>query len=212
MEIMSADIKNIKVAKVVKETKDAVSIYFNQEDFSYEYESGQYLTLVANINGEEVRRPYSMCTAYGIDQKPGVTIKRVNGGKMSNFLNDQVKEGTEIGVMPTIGNFKYIPSSENRDILLIGGGSGVTPLMSILKKALNSEEQSKVINKATSVFTSKLVESDINFDGEVDCPDPTDEDNYTTEMDRLHNGSESDKLKYRACLEKEIRSDLSKGI
>ena len=75
-----------------------------------------------------------------------------------------------------------------------------------------SEEQSKIINKATSVFTSKLIESDINFDGEVDCPDPTDEDNYTTEMDRLHNGSESDKLKYRACLEQEIRSDLKKGI
>ena len=75
-----------------------------------------------------------------------------------------------------------------------------------------SEEQSKVINKATSVFTSKLVESDINFDGEVDCPDPNDKDNYTIEMDRLNNGSESDKLKYRACLEKEIRSDLSKGI
>ena len=75
-----------------------------------------------------------------------------------------------------------------------------------------SEEQSKVINKATSVFTSKLVNSDINFDGEVDCPDPTDEDNYTIEMDRLHNGSDSDKLKYRACLEQEIRSDLKKGI
>ena len=75
-----------------------------------------------------------------------------------------------------------------------------------------SEEQTKVINKATSVFTSKLVESDINFDGEVDCPDPTDEDNYTTEMDRLHNGSDSDKLKYRSCLEQEIRSELKKGI
>lgn len=75
-----------------------------------------------------------------------------------------------------------------------------------------SEEQTKVINKVTSVFTSKLVESDINFDGEVDCPDPKDEDNYTIEMDRLHNGSDSDKLKYRACLEQEIRSDLKKGI
>lgn len=75
-----------------------------------------------------------------------------------------------------------------------------------------SEEQSKVINKATSVFTSKLVESDINFDGEVDCPDPEDESNYTIEMDNLNNGSDSDKLKYRACLEQEIRSDLKKGV
>jgi hypothetical protein len=75
-----------------------------------------------------------------------------------------------------------------------------------------SDEQSKVINKVTSVFTSKLIESDINFDGQVDCPDPKDEDNYTIEMDRLHNGSDSDKLKYRACLEQEIRSDLKKGV
>lgn len=75
-----------------------------------------------------------------------------------------------------------------------------------------SEEQNEVIHKATSVFTSKLIESDINFDGEVDCPDPNDEDNYTIEMNRLNNGSESDKLKYRACLEQEIRSDLKKGI
>jgi len=75
-----------------------------------------------------------------------------------------------------------------------------------------SDEQSKVINKVTSVFTSKLIESDINFDGQVDCPDPKNEDNYTIEMDRLHNGSDSDKLKYRACLEQEIRSDLKKGI
>uniref|UniRef100_A0A6C0CEL7 Uncharacterized protein n=1 Tax=viral metagenome TaxID=1070528 RepID=A0A6C0CEL7_9ZZZZ len=75
-----------------------------------------------------------------------------------------------------------------------------------------SEEQSEVINKATSVFTSKLIESDINFDGEVDCPDPKDEDNYTIEMDNLNNGSDADKLKYRACLEQEIRSDLKKGI
>jgi len=75
-----------------------------------------------------------------------------------------------------------------------------------------SDEQTKTINKATSVFTSKLIESDVRFDGEVDCPDPADEDNYTIEMDNLNNGSDADKLKYRACLEQEIRSDLKKGI
>ena len=75
-----------------------------------------------------------------------------------------------------------------------------------------SDEQNTVIHKATSVFTSKLIESDITFDGDVDCPDPKDEDNYTIEMDNLNNGSDSDKLKYRACLEQEIRSDLKKGI
>ena len=75
-----------------------------------------------------------------------------------------------------------------------------------------SSDQNEAIHKATSVFTSKLIESDINFDGEVDCPDPDDGDNYTIEMDNLNNGSDTDKLKYRACLEKEIRDELKEGV
>jgi ring-1,2-phenylacetyl-CoA epoxidase subunit PaaE len=156
---MSNDKIRIKVSKVVKETSDAVSIYFDGSQFPYSYESGQYLTLIADVNGEEVRRPYSLCTADGIDENPGVTVKRVHNGIMSNFLNDTIKEGAEMEIMETMGNFKYSPdTSKSRSLVLIGGGSGVTPMLSILKKALTEEPNTKVCfvyvnkNKKSTIF------------------------------------------------------------
>ena len=170
---MSNDKIKIKIAKVVKETSDAISIYFEGNAFPYSYQSGQYLTLITEIEGEEVRRPYSLCTADGIDVNPGVTIKRVSGGLMSNFLNDNVKEGSELEILETMGNFKYVPdSSKKRSLVLIGGGSGVTPMLSILKKALKEEPNTKVYfvyvnkNKASTIFYQEfedLNKSNDNF-------------------------------------------------
>lgn len=156
---MSNNKLKIKVAKVVKETADAISIYFEGTAFPYNYQSGQYLTLIAEINGKEVRRPYSLCTADGIDTNPGVTIKRVPNGLMSNFLNDNIKEGVELEILETMGNFKYSPDpSLSRSLVLIGGGSGVTPMLSILKKALKEEPNTKICfvyvnkNEASTIF------------------------------------------------------------
>ena len=159
---MSAEKQKIKVNEVVQETSDAITIYFDGAEFPYQYESGQYLTIVTEINGEEVRRPYSLCTAQGVDSNPGVTVKRVNGGKMSNYLNDNCKGGMELELMDTMGNFKHIPKTSSAPIVLIGGGSGVTPLMSILKKSLKEEPEKKVYfvyansNKQTSIFYKEL--------------------------------------------------------
>lgn len=156
---MSINKIKIKIAKVVKETADAVSIYFEGSQFPFSYQSGQYLTLIVDINGEEVRRPYSLCTADGIDENPGVTIKRVDKGLMSNFLNDNAKEGMELEIMETMGSFKYTPdTSASRSLVLIGGGSGVTPMLSILKKALKEEPNTKIYfvyvnkNEASTIF------------------------------------------------------------
>ncbi len=144
-DFMSINKIKIKIAKVVKETADAVSIYFEGSQFPFSYQSGQYVTLIVDINGEEVRRPYSLCTADGIDENPGVTIKRVEKGLMSNFLNDHAKEGMELEIMETMGSFKYTPdASLSRSLVLIGGGSGVTPMLSILKKALKEEPNTTI--------------------------------------------------------------------
>lgn len=162
---MSAEKLKIKVAKVVKETSDAVSIYFDGNQFPYSYLSGQYLTIIADVDGKEVRRPYSLCTADQIDTNPGVTVKRVLNGVMSNFLNDNAKEGMELEILETMGNFKYEPNtSASRSIVLIGGGSGVTPMMSILKKALKEEPNTNIYfvyvnkNKANTIFYNELEE------------------------------------------------------
>merc|ERR1712194_162247 len=81
---------------------------------------------------------------------------------MSNYLNDNCKGGIELELMDTMGNFKHIPKTSSAPIVLIGGGSGVTPLMSILKKSLKEEPEKKVYfvyansNKQTSIFYKEL--------------------------------------------------------
>jgi len=149
----------ITVTAVVQETADAVSIHFEGSQFPYTYYSGQYLTLITQIDGKEVRRPYSLCTADGVDANPGVTVKRVPNGLMSNHLNDHIKVGAELDIMEMMGHFQYHPNpAKTRALVLIGGGSGVTPMLSILKKALKEEPNTRVYfvyvnkNQASTIF------------------------------------------------------------
>lgn len=134
------------IKKIVKETKDAVTIVFeNPGGTDWKYKSGQFLTLIATINNQEVRRSYSLCSAEGIDADLAVTVKRVSGGVMSNYLNESVKEGDKMLVDVPMGNFVLEPQADDqRHVVLIGGGSGITPLMSMLKTVLKKEEQSVV--------------------------------------------------------------------
>jgi hypothetical protein len=76
-----------------------------------------------------------------------------------------------------------------------------------------NEETKEITTTVSNVFSSNIIDSNINLDGQIDCPDPSDSDNYTTEMSRLHNSDDDgDRQKYNDCLEKEIREDLKKGI
>ena len=137
---------NLKVKEVVKETADAISIYFEQPTSgSISYKSGQFFTLIAEINGKMERRAYSLCTSPFVDPPPAVTVKRVEGGLMSNHLGDNLKAGDVMEVLEPIGNFTTtFDSNDERHIVLFGGGSGITPLMSIAKSALNQEPKSKI--------------------------------------------------------------------
>ncbi|WP_323757434.1 ferredoxin--NADP reductase [Roseivirga sp.] len=137
---------NVTVKEVVNETADAISIYFEQPDSgTIQYKAGQFFTLIANINGKQERRAYSLCTSPFVDQYPAVTVKRVEGGLMSNHLGDNLKAGDVMEVLEPIGNFVTTFDSNNeRHIVLFGGGSGITPLMSIAKSALSQEPKSMV--------------------------------------------------------------------
>ena len=134
---MSDQFHQLTVQKVVKETKDATSIYFHIPEelkSQYQYIPGQYLTFEVGIMGEKVRRAYSLCTSPFTDEYPGITVKRVEGGKMSNYLNDNAKEGDQINVMVPNGKFTIeVNEAAQNHYVLFGGGSGITPLMSILK-------------------------------------------------------------------------------
>ena len=138
----------LTIKKLVRETADATTIYFEVPDNlkdTFSYSAGQYLTFEVEIAGEKVRRSYSLCTYAGVDADPAVTVKRVDGGKMSNYLNADLKEGDVMQVMPPMGKFTVVPdASKSVHYVLFGGGSGITPVLGIAKAVLADEPNSKV--------------------------------------------------------------------
>ncbi|MDQ3072949.1 MAG: ferredoxin--NADP reductase, partial [Bacteroidota bacterium] len=136
----------LRVEKIVRETGDAITIYFHNPDRSvYNYIPGQYLTLKVLIDGKPYNRAFSLCSCPVDDDQLAVTVKVTPGGKVSTHLYKNLKEGDTIDVMPPLGNFvaQINPSNRNHYVL-IGAGSGITPLMSILRTALAKEPHSKV--------------------------------------------------------------------
>ncbi|MCV9386312.1 ferredoxin--NADP reductase [Reichenbachiella ulvae] len=139
-------VSKLKILKVVKETEDAVSIHFKQPFFrKIKYTPGQFLTLLVNIDGRVERRCYSLNSAPNVDKEVSVTVKRIKDGRVSNYLFENIKEGDKIKVLHPMGEFTLLPNpAECRHVVLFGAGSGITPLMSILKTVLNFEERSYV--------------------------------------------------------------------
>ena len=142
---MAEHFHRLKVAEIVPETNEASSIRFEvpydlQEAFRFK--AGQHLTLRADINGEEVRRNYSLCTAP-FENDLMVTVKRIAGGIFSNWVGDQLKPGDMIDVMTPHGSFttSFDPGAE-RHYVAFAGGSGITPIMSLIRTALAEEPRS----------------------------------------------------------------------
>lgn len=135
---MIADVNPVQltVAEVIEESHDARSLVFAvAEGTRLDYRPGQFLTLrVPGGNGASVARCYSLASSPHTDPAPKVTIKRVDGGYGSNWLCDNVVAGQMIEALPPSGVFT--PADLDRDLLLWAGGSGITPVMSILKSAL----------------------------------------------------------------------------
>jgi len=143
---MDKHFHGLKVAEVVPETAEASSIRFEipaelREAFAFK--AGQHLTLKATIEGQEVRRNYSLCTAP-VDQDWMVTVKRIAGGLFSNWVGESLKAGDMIEVMPPHGSFttEFAPAAK-RHIVGIAGGSGITPVLSLLKATLKEEPESQ---------------------------------------------------------------------
>ena len=137
----------MKVDKIVKETEDASTIYFDVADDlenEFLYEAGQYLTLKFNIDGKEERRSYSICTSP-IEKELAVNVKRVKKGVISNHINDMIKEGDRVEVMVPEGNFTIdLKENESRDFFFFTAGSGITPVIALVKTILEQEPKSNV--------------------------------------------------------------------
>ncbi|OXI96422.1 MULTISPECIES: ferredoxin--NADP reductase [Burkholderia] len=127
----------LTVADVIAESDDACSFVFDVPAAlrdAFAYRPGQFLTLNVPCADATVTRCYSLSSAPGIDAAPKITVKRVRDGRASNWLCDRVKAGDALDVLPPAGVFT--PRSLDGDLLLFAGGSGITPVLSILKSAL----------------------------------------------------------------------------
>lgn len=161
---------HLTVKEVIRETPDAINIVFNTPTKPMSYKSGQFLTLIETINGEKVRRAYSLSSSPFVDEYPAVAVKKVEGGRMSTWLNDHLKAGASLEVMEPMGNFiTEYNASNSRHIVLLGGGSGITPLISIMKSALHQEPSSKVSliytnrNEESIIFKTELAQLQLQY-------------------------------------------------
>ena len=109
---------------------------------SFRFIPGQYLTLEAEVEGERLRRPYSICSSPR-ERELRIAIKRVAGGVFSNWANDTLHVGDELAVLPPQGRFTLDPPTGPRHILAFAAGSGITPILSILEHTLASEPKSR---------------------------------------------------------------------
>jgi len=167
----------LKVIGIKSETEYAKVIQFDIPDElqeAFTYKSGQYLTLKLNISGKEERRAYSLCSSPVTDKIPQIGVKRVKGGKVSNFVNTILKEGDVIEVMPPQGKFIVDPQAETKkDYYLFGGGSGITPLLSIMKTVVESEPKSRVLlyyqnkNEDSIMFKDVIDEWERKYKGQI---------------------------------------------
>jgi len=127
----------LRVAEVIEETSDAKSVVFSVPDglrSVFRYRAGQFLTLEVPWEGGKLRRCYSLASAPQCDNAPKVTIKRVKDGRVSNWLNDHVRAGDTLSVLPPEGRF--VLTDSDAPLVLFAGGSGITPVISLVKTAL----------------------------------------------------------------------------
>lgn len=164
---MTPKFHTLKIAEIMKETEDCVSVAFSVPDAlkeDYQYSSGQYLTFKHTLNGEEIRRSYSLCSApYQNEWR--VAIKKVENGRFSTFANDGLKAGDELEVMTPTGTFvPHIDAKNEKSYALFAAGSGITPILSIMKTILDQELDSTI-----SLFYGNKNSSSIVFKEEIEA-------------------------------------------
>ena len=163
---MAQHFHSLKILDVIRETADCISVSFDVPDVlrqTFAFRAGQYVTLRADVGDRELRRSYSLCSAPHENQWR-VAIKRVDGGMFSQWAHMLLRAGDWIDVLPPDGHFVYEPEANRaRQILLLAAGSGITPVLSILKTALEVESNSQV----TLIFGNRRVK-DIIFREQIE--------------------------------------------
>lgn len=161
----------LKIKEIIRETSQAVSLSFEipenlKEEFSFS--AGQYITIKMEADGEELRRAYSLCSAPNSEEFK-VTVKEVEGGRFSVIANNKLVAGDVLDVHPPEGKFLFNPGEKSHNYAAFAAGSGITPVLSIIKSVLRDEPQSKFVltygNKSIddTIFFKELLELQSQF-------------------------------------------------
>lgn len=160
---MSVHFHRLKIGEVCKETPDCVSIQLvvpPELKEIFQFTAGQHLTLRTTINGEDQRRSYSICSSP-LEGELRVAIKKVEGGVFSNYANHELKVGDSLEVMPPSGKFNSpLKAGQKKQYLAIAAGSGITPIVSLIKTTLATELESEF----TLIYGNKNRSSIIFFE------------------------------------------------
>ncbi|QRR01862.1 ferredoxin--NADP reductase [Dyadobacter sandarakinus] len=176
---MSESTIEVRVKEIIVENAETKTFIFERTDGqTLLYKAGQFLTFLISLHGHEVRRSYSMSSAPAADRNPSITIKRVPNGEISRLWIDTVKTGDLFTVLPPAGRFVLEQHvQEAREIFLIGGGSGITPLFSLLKQTLVTEPASRV----TLIYASRNVRNTLFWEAIQDW-----EQRYSDRLSVVH--------------------------
>lgn len=156
----------IKVKDILRQTDKAVEIVFELKNGLkevFQYKPGQFISLKAMIDGEDIRRSYSICSAPFEDDLK-IAVKEVEGGKFSTFANQFLKIGDELELFPPDGKFFIdISARAKKSYVFFAAGSGITPIISNIKTILKEESESQV-----TLFYSNSYTKDIVFKEELE--------------------------------------------
>ena len=163
----------LRVKRLVEETHDAKSIVFEIPPAladAFHYRAGQFLTLEVPFQGVPLRRCYSLASSPECEAEHRVTVKRVAGGRISNWLNDNLRVGDSVSVLQPEGRF--VLTNHQGPIALFGGGSGITPLIAIAKTALATTARAVTLvyanrDERSIIFRRELAELEQNYGGRL---------------------------------------------
>ena len=158
--------QSLLVSNIRNLTADSVEISFDVSSLSdFNFIAGQYITIKHEINGEELRRAYSICSS--ISEGLSIGVKRIEGGRMSSFLTTDLKVGDALEVMPPAGNFIF--KGDDKHVVAICAGSGITPILSMIK--------TNITNTKFSLIYGNQLESSVMFHHELERMKESNPDN-----------------------------------
>ncbi len=144
------DIKDLthplKVIEKIQETYDTYSFVFDipeDQKHIFKYKAGQFVSFFLNVNGQDVNRSYSLASSPVTDSKFKVSVKRVSGGLVSNYLIDEINVGDVLQSTPPAGLFTLPKENTSKECVFFAGGSGITPVISIIKTSLATDPANK---------------------------------------------------------------------